>query len=74
MVVNHTHHVKGIIHLYSMKNLIVLITGASSGIGQSTAEAFAKAGHLVFGTSRKASFGDTIEPSNVNMIPMETTD
>ncbi|MEX1307483.1 MAG: SDR family oxidoreductase [Eubacteriales bacterium] len=57
-----------------MKNLIILVTGASSGIGKSTAEAFVKAGHLVFGTSRKSTFEDSVELSKVNMIPMETTD
>lgn len=30
-----------------------LVTGASSGIGQATAEALARAGFTVFGTSRK---------------------
>jgi len=57
-----------------MKKLIILVTGASSGIGQATADRFVKAGHLVFGTSRKAKFNEPVNPSSVNMIPMETTD
>ena len=32
-----------------------LVTGASSGIGHATAEALARAGFTVFGTSRKPS-------------------
>ncbi len=57
-----------------MKKLVILVTGASSGIGQATAERFVKQGHLVFGTSRKAKFEKSIQPASVNMIPMETTD
>lgn len=35
------------------KKPVALVTGASSGIGRSTAHALAKAGYQVFGTSRK---------------------
>ena len=40
----------------NMKNQmskIALVTGASSGIGQATAELLAKAGYTVYGTSRR---------------------
>ncbi len=57
-----------------MKNSIVLVTGASSGIGRATAEAFVKKGHLVFGTSRKAELDSSVSSDTVNMIPLETTD
>jgi len=32
---------------------VVLVTGASSGIGEATAERLAKAGYKVYGTSRR---------------------
>jgi NAD(P)-dependent dehydrogenase (short-subunit alcohol dehydrogenase family) len=34
---------------------VVLITGASSGFGRLTAEAIAKAGHIVYGSMRKTA-------------------
>jgi NAD(P)-dependent dehydrogenase (short-subunit alcohol dehydrogenase family) len=47
-----------------------VVTGASSGIGQATAEALVRAGYTVFGTSRKAGNSST----QVSMLTCDVTD
>jgi NAD(P)-dependent dehydrogenase (short-subunit alcohol dehydrogenase family) len=48
-----------------------IVTGASTGIGRASAEALARAGFTVFGTSRrKVNDG----PSQVSMLPCDVTD
>ena len=42
-----------------MTEKIILITGASSGIGKTCADYLSKKGYIVYGTSRKASFPPT---------------
>ena len=49
---------------------IALITGASSGIGLVTAQALAKAGYRVFGTSRKV----VPSPAGITMLVCDVTD
>lgn len=44
-------------HLKSSQANIAIVTGASSGIGQVTAERLAKAGYKVYGTSRRETQG-----------------
>ena len=48
---------------------VVLITGASSGVGRSTARLLSERGFTVFGTSRNPSSADSIP--GVEMLPLD---
>ena len=50
---------------------VAIVTGASTGIGRASAEALAKAGFTVFGTSRKANNNG---PLGVTMLVADVTD
>lgn len=53
-----------------MKSKIALVTGASSGIGEATAERLAKAGYKVYGTSRREAQTDK---RSFEMLPLDVT-
>jgi NAD(P)-dependent dehydrogenase (short-subunit alcohol dehydrogenase family) len=48
---------------------VVLITGASSGVGQFTARLFAQRGHEVFGTSRNPASADSL--ADLEMLSLD---
>src|SRR3990170_6895061 len=54
----------------SIKQPIALVTGASSGIGEATAERLAKAGYKVYGTSRR---GAQTDQRSFEMLPLDVT-
>jgi len=53
---------------HQSESKVILITGASSGIGWATAERFQKGGHRVFGTSRTPGAPG---PKGVSMVPLD---
>ena len=53
-----------------IKGSIALVTGASSGIGEATAERLAMAGYKVYGTSRR---GAQAGQRSFAMLPLDVT-
>jgi NAD(P)-dependent dehydrogenase (short-subunit alcohol dehydrogenase family) len=51
---------------------VALVTGASSGIGEAAAQALARAGFTVYGTSRRATAGE--KRGDVVFLPLDVTD
>ena len=56
------------------KNKVILITGASSGIGFDAAHALAKQGHRVYAAARRVELMDALKADGVQVIRMDVTD
>ena len=56
------------------QNKIVLITGASSGIGRAASIYLASRGFVVYGTSRKVRDDEELNKYNINMLKMDVRD
>ncbi len=57
-----------------MKNQIILVTGASSGIGKATALELIKQGHTVYGAARRVEKMAELEKAGGHTISMDVTD
>ena len=53
---------------------IILLTGASSGIGYNTAESLAKEGNVVYGAARRIEKMETLKQFGVKPIYLDVTD
>jgi len=53
---------------------IILLTGASSGIGYQTAKSLAKEGHVVYGAARRIEKMETLKQFGVKPIYLDVTD
>ena len=58
----------------TMKKKVVLLTGASSGIGYFTAEALARQGHKVYAAARRVDRMEPLRESGVMPLKMDVTD
>ena len=59
-----------------IKNMkkVILLTGASSGIGYQTAEILAKEGHIVYGAARRTEKMEDLKQFGVKSIYLDVTD
>ena len=53
---------------------VILLTGASSGIGYQTAESLAKEGHIVYGAARRIEKMEDLKQFGVKSIYLDVTD
>ncbi|MCR4658908.1 MAG: SDR family NAD(P)-dependent oxidoreductase [Bacteroidales bacterium] len=57
-----------------MKQKVILVTGASSGIGFDTAKAFASHGHKVYAAARRVDLMEPLKSLGIVVLPLDVTD
>lgn len=57
-----------------MNNKVVLITGASSGMGKVTAQFLAQNGYTVYGAARRTNIMNDLKQAGVKILQMDMTD
>jgi short-subunit dehydrogenase len=57
----------------AMKTKVILVTGASSGIGKATAEQLLAEGHIVYGAARRVEKMQSLEAAGGTAITMDIT-
>lgn len=57
-----------------MEKKVILLTGASSGIGYQTAEMLAKQGHVVYGAARRVEQMEKLKTFGVKPLRLDVTD
>lgn len=55
---------------FKEKNMVIIVTGASSGIGKTCAEYFSNQGHQVYGFSRRVVSGVTFQSQSVDVTDL----
>lgn len=57
-----------------MRKKVIILTGASSGIGYQTAEYLVKQGHIVYGAARRTEKMESLRESGVRPLKLDVTD
>ena len=55
-------------------NKVALVTGASSGIGESTALKLKQLGYIVYGAARRVDRMQTLTKAKIHVLPLDVTD
>lgn len=57
-----------------MEKRVALVTGASSGIGKTTAIALNQAGYIVYGVARRVALMNDLEELGIKTLAMDVTE